>query len=306
MIQKLLWKSADAIKLIICFLILTITFSLQGQSYDALSRLEVAQTPTFFSNGAKEQAEAMAATIDGALAFYSEHIDYKPNVTLLVLSPEDWGDHTSHPVYGMPHYTDRQTLIVAAENNAFWKSFLPPLENLPNQISEEIRSTYTDKDGKLNLRPFFDLIAIHELGHAYHLQGGLNIQRKWLGELFCNVFLHTYTAEKEPHLLPALTVFPTMVLSSANKDQFPYTTLRQLEENYEEITRKNPKNYGWYQSKLHKAAENIYEEGGIKAFQNFWDALKAHDKNLDNSSLVSMLSEEVHQSVADVVMEWNR
>jgi hypothetical protein len=46
----------------------------------------------------------------------------KPEVTLLILNHEDWNKHTSFPVYGMAHYTDQKTLVVASSDNAFWKS----------------------------------------------------------------------------------------------------------------------------------------------------------------------------------------
>ncbi len=147
-------KSTNVIELAPCFLFLIITCSLQGQSFEKLSRLETTQTPTFFSEGANDQAQAMAASIDGALAFYNKHVGFEPNVTLLVLSPDDWGNYMNHPVYGMPHYTDSKTLVVASENNPFWKGFLPPLEKLPNKLAEKIRSTYTEKEGNLNLQLF--------------------------------------------------------------------------------------------------------------------------------------------------------
>jgi len=39
------------------------------------------------------------------------------------------------------------------------------------------------------------------------------MQRLWMQELFCNIMLHTYIAENEPQNLPALELFPEMVVS---------------------------------------------------------------------------------------------
>ncbi len=114
----------------------------------------------------------------------------------------------------MPHYGDNQTLYVAAEDNAFWRSFIPPVDELPAEQSKLISETYSDNKGGLTMEPFFDLLAIHELGHAFHIQDSLMMQRKWMGELFANILLHTYIAENEPHLLPALIVFPEMVVGN--------------------------------------------------------------------------------------------
>src|SRR5690606_12628882 len=114
---------------------------------------------------------SMAERCDKVLAFYKNHLDFEPSVNLLVLSPEDWGKYTTFPVYGMPHYDDSKTLIVASENNDFWKSFIPPVADLPQDLAQQITNTYSDKNGNISMKAFFDLLAIHELGHAYHIQG---------------------------------------------------------------------------------------------------------------------------------------
>ncbi|HEX5624419.1 MAG TPA: hypothetical protein VFX48_00265, partial [Saprospiraceae bacterium] len=222
-----------------------------AQSYDGLSRMDGHQTTVYYSEGAKTRAAEMANRCDRVMAFYKEHLPFQPTVTLLVLSPKDWSKHTWFPVYGMPHYNDDKTLIVASENNDFWKSFIPPVDQLPAPLAQSIKNTYTDPSGQLSMQPFFDLLAIHELGHAYHFQAGLTMHRKWMGELFANIFLHNYIAEMEPEKLPALTIFPQMVVQSTDQSTLAYTSLQDLESKYDEIGQKYPKNYGWYQCRWH-------------------------------------------------------
>jgi len=204
----------------------------------------------------------------------------------------------------MPHYDDkRELLIIASENNDFWKSFIPQIDLLPKELAERIKSTYVDENDILTMQAFFDLLAIHELGHAFHFQAGLKMQRMWMGELFCNIFLHTYIAEVETDQLPALTIFPQMVISSG-KDEYKYTTLLDIEERYEEIGTKYPKNYGWYQSRWHYEAGKIYEAGGKESFMKLWNALSEKRVKLNDEELAQFLSEKVHQRVADVMLKW--
>jgi hypothetical protein len=205
----------------------------------------------------------------------------------------------------MPHYTDKNTLVVASENNDFWKSMLPPLDQLPTDLAKQISETYVDSNGNLTMRKFFDLLAIHELGHAFHAQGNLTMHRKWIGELFSNMFLHTYIAEKKPELLPALTIFPTMVVTSVNKKDLKYSTLDEFEANHGLIASQFPQNYGWYQCRLHTAAGTIYDEAGVSAFQKLWNVLKTNNDPLDDSALAELLSKMVDESVAKVPLEWN-
>ncbi len=288
-----------------CVILCLTTSGIFAQSLDALNLLEGNKTKTYYSNGSKEHAEIMAKRCDNVISFYKSLINFEPTVTLLVLSSDDWSKYTPFPVYGMPHYNDAQTLIVASEDNDFWKSFIPPLDQLPKELAKQISNTYSDKNNSLTMRGFFDLLAIHELGHAFHQQGGLKMQRMWMGELFANILLHTYIAELEPELLPALTVFPQMVVSSTNKSELKFTTLNELETNYKLISQKYPNNYGWYQCRWHKAAGNIYDDGGLKIIKKLWQVLKKQNETLDDTAFAKLLSKKVHQSVANVPLKWN-
>ncbi|NEN24390.1 hypothetical protein G3O08_12835 [Cryomorpha ignava] len=294
----------EAIFLMLSVMLFIAISPAQAQTFENLNSLEGHSTKTYYSTGAKVQAETMAVRCDSVISFYYALINFKPAVTLLVLSPDDWPKYTDFPVYGMPHYNDPQFLVVASEDNTFWKSFIPPLDILRPSLSQEIASTYSDQKGELTMQAFFDLLAIHELGHAFHIQGGLKMQRNWMGELFANIFLHTYIATKEPEMLPALTVFPTMVVNSTNKEDLKYTTLNELEANYELIGKQYPKNYGWYQCRWHMAAANIYENGGIVTFQNLWELLKNQKEPLDDKAFAELLLTIVDQSVADVPLKW--
>ena len=298
------FNKANRIHWALLFFFLSLPALLAAQNYDSLIHLDGYQTKVYYSNGTNERAKTMASRCDKVVQFYKKQIKFEPSVTLLILSPQDWSKYTNFPVYGMPHYNDNKTLIVASDDNDFWKSFIPPISQLPRQLADQIISTYSNKNGDLTMQAFFDLLAIHELGHAYHNQGKLTMQRKWMGELFANILLHTYIAENEPELLPALTVFPKMVVAGG-KSELKYTSLKDLETNYAEIGQKYPKNYGWYQCRWHIAAGNIYNMGKVKTFKKLWVTLKSNNEILDNAAFASLLSRKVHRSVADVLLKWD-
>ncbi len=278
----------------------------ESQSFENLTRMEGTVINTYFSSGADNQANSMATLCDSVMRFYTSIIDFQPTVTLLVLSPSDWSDYTGFPVYGMPHILEGQRLIVASEDNDFWRSFIPPLDKLPSDLAQEVSSAYTDDGKNITMRGFFDLLAIHELGHAYHLQAGLNMQRKWMEELFANMFLHTYIAERKAKLLPALTTFPRMVVATTDASSLQYNTLHELDANYSVITQQFPQNYGWYQCRLHKAAGNIYDRAGTVAFQRLWQVLKTHAGHIDHDTdLAELMAKDVDANVADVILKWD-
>lgn len=289
---------------IMLFISLLLALNVQGQRKSELDSLTGYKTKVYFSKGNDERAKVVTERLDNVIKFYDKLIQFEPKVTLMILNPADWPKYTTFPVYGMPHYDDkRELLIIASENNDFWKSFIPQIDLLPKELAERIKSTYVDENDILTMQAFFDLLAIHELGHAFHFQAGLKMQRMWMGELFCNIFLHTYIAEVETDQLPALTIFPQMVISSG-KDEYKYTTLLDIEERYEEIGTKYPKNYGWYQSRWHYEAGKIYEAGGKESFMKLWKALSEKRVKLNDEELAQFLSEKVHQRVAEVMLKW--
>jgi len=277
-------------------------FTSHAQNYDKLNTLQGSGVTTFLSNGHEQRAKQIATRIENAMDWYNDLIGFKPVVTLLVLSKADWNNYTKMPVYGMPHYNNDSVLIVAAEDNEFWRSFLS-MKDLPGEMQKQVKPVYGMPDSSVSMQAFFDLLAIHELGHAFHMQGKLQVQRKWMGELFCNILLHTYIAEKEPGQLPALTLFPKMVVNGGTQN-YKHTSLQDLEEKYNEIAQQHPKNYGWYQCRWHAAAKAIYDAGGKTIFQRLWTTLKTQQVMLNDELLAELLQNKVGKAVADVLLRW--
>jgi hypothetical protein len=279
----------------------------KAQPFDQLPALKGYTAHVYYSASHEQRAATIAQRVDKAMAYYIGMLAFKPLVTLLVLNPSDWGKYTTMgAVYGMPHYNPvTKTLFVAGEDNPLWKSFLPPLDQLPQGLRDQVQAAYKTPEGNLSMQPFFDLLAIHELGHAFHNQAGLTMQRKWMGELFVNILLHTYIAENEPALLPALTTFPRMVVATGSKE-FNYTSLRDIEERYEEIGRHYPKNYGWYQCRWHAAAATIYDAGGKQVGKKLWSALQSTKEKLTDEQLMTFLTASANKSITDMVRTWDQ
>jgi len=286
--------------------ILLIQSNLYAQNYEKLTQLKGHKAAIYFSSGAEAKAERMGKQIDRVMAFYARHLQFTPSVTLLLLSPGDWSTYTNFPFYGMPHYTSSKTLIIAAEDNEHWRSMVPALDKIPEDKAGLFKATYTDKKVMMTMEAFFDLLAIHELGHAYTNQGGLVMQRRWMGELFPNILLHTYIAENEPALVPALTVFPKVVVATTDRSALKYTTLEELENNYKEIGPKYPQNYGWYQCRWHIAAGKIYDVSKIQGLKRLWWTLKTQREILSDTALAELLKAKADNSIADVMLNWNK
>lgn len=277
---------------------------LQAQDYTKLGQLKGHQLTVFYSPGYQERADSISNRVDKAFLFYQKLLQTTPVVSLLVLSETDWQHYTNMPVFGMPHYKDDKVLVVAAHDNAFWQSFIPPLNQLPPSLAGQVSQVYRNSNAALSMQPFFDLLALHELGHAFHFQAKLNMQRNWLQELFVNMLLHCYVAEMESQSLPALTVFPQMVISSGSSE-YLYTSLKDVHEKYAEIGAKYPKNYGWYQCRWHAAAAAIYDADKSNATRLLWKTLKSQQEKLNDSALIPFFEQAGLKSVAAFIRNWD-
>lgn len=296
-------------KTIIYFFTIAAFFLVQpvdAQNYSQLKTLNGFNFQVYYSHGCDDRAKLISNRVDKAKVYFEKLLDFNPSVTLLILNADDWTKYTSFPVvYGMAHYTGDSILVVAADDNPFWRSFVPPLEQLPVELSEQIQTVYRTDSGELSMQAFFDLLAVHELGHAFHFQAKLNMQRMWLAELYVNSLLHAYVAENEPEYLPALTLIAKMVLGGGTSG-LTYTSLEDIENRYYEIGQKYPNNYGWYQFRWHSAAGKIYDISGDQINRNWWDALKTRKEKLSDNDLLLFLESEIGQSVADVMRYWDR
>lgn len=289
--------------IIVLFLVLTnLTFA---QTYDGLQKLGNISQNVYFSENAKERAVKISTDVAKAETYFQKQFNVKPSYTLLVLSPTDWKKH-AHPqaIYGIPHYLPDGRLVVASENNDFWKRNAAPVDKLPQELAEKMKATYTDKNGEINLTNAFDLLAIHELGHAFQSAAKMLGQRNWLNELLCNILLHTYLADNDPKQLPYITVFTKTAVSSFPTQRLKFTKLEDFEANYNEIAKNFPDNYGWYQCRFHVMAGDIYDAGGASSMKKIWSMLLSQKQKLNDEELLKLLNTDA--ALQKAITNWNQ
>ena len=277
-----------------------------AQSYDSLQKLENIDQIVYFSEDVKDRAIKISNIVFQAKDYFEKAFNANPNYILMVLSPSDWKKY-AHPnaIYGIPHSLPDGRLVVASENNNFWKRNTPPIDKLPEDLAQQLKITYADKNGEINLMDFFDLLAVHELGHTFQNAAGMNKQRSWLNELVCNVLLHTFIAEKKPKFLSSLTVYPQVTIAAFPHDKLKYTTLEDFEAYYNDIAQNHPDNYGWYQCRFHSVARQIYDLGGVDAMKNLWSVLLNQKETLDDEKLTIVVKKS-HPALENAIVTWGK
>jgi len=267
----------------------------------ALRSLEGVAFPVSFSAGAETRAKSMVTRCERAHRYLKDVLGFDPTLRLLVLSPDDWADHTSIQPYGMPHFVGATTIVVGAETGGFFQSIILMLdETLTPAQRSEMEAVYGVADGQPDLSPFADLLVVHELGHLFHEQVPFDFSRLWLRELFVNLCLHAYVAEAEPERLPALTVFPRL-MALLPIGRVRHRSLEDFERLYAGV---GPENYGWYQCRLHVAAGSIYDEGGTGALRRLYYTFAGLEGDVTDGRVEALLEQEVSPAAARLMRTW--
>lgn len=261
---------------------------------------------TYCTPGHEARARQMGTLCAQAIGYLRrpDMLGFAPRVRLLVLSPADWQRFARIPAYGMPHTVNDSTLVVAAEDNAMWRGMVPPAARLSSAQAAAVAKVYRTAQGQPSMMPFYDLLALHELGHAFYRQAGLGRPRYWVDELFANLLLHTFVATQQPALLPALELFPQLVVAGTDANTLPYTTLQAFEQQYGNMESVEPRNYGWYQCRLHRAAARIYEQQGAAALPALWRAFRQNSALYTDAELAAYLQAKAGPAVAQVQTGW--
>jgi hypothetical protein len=172
---------------------------------------------------------------------------------------------------------------------------------------------YPNGAGGVDLQPFFDLITIHELGHAFETVGHLRLPTFWLSEIFVNLAVHAFVATQLPASLPTLEVLPTVGAASrklaARMRSEGYSTLEELETHY--TGGGDPMsalNYVWFQYRWQRLAAKMFEVDGEEGLVRFWDCFHGTDRvppgRATPASLAPLLTAEVSRTLGRAVRAW--
>lgn len=240
--------------------------------------------PTFASAGLEERATAIGAIASDSYEYLVGLLGFEPQAQVLVVSEDDWPKATEVPLYGLPNASNG-TLVVAGTEAPLWSSFV---EMAGPDGEAELAAVYGAPDGTIRLGPFMDLIAVHEVAHLFH-EGSQHFPRLWLQELFANLGLHAWVAERSPDQLTTLLTLPRLG-AKASPEAFDYHTRDDFERQY--IGMGGP-NYVWYQFRLQLEAAALYDRAGSAAVRRLFEAFR-----LDDAALARKLDEEVDSGLA--------
>ena len=270
-----------------------------------------------YSNGSLVRARAAAGVAANAYGYFSRLFGaVEPDIALIVADEADWSG--SGP-YGLPFFRDDAgeirpgIVLMPAGGGDFWTGIGQDIRDASPRGYAKLLAAYPDGADGLDLQPFFDLITIHELGHAFEVLGDLRLPTFWLSEIFVNLAMHAFVATQLPVSLPTLEVLPTVGAGSrklaARMRAGGYSTLEELQAHYTGgDDSMDPLNYVWYQHRWLRLTAKMFEVDGEEGLVRFWDCFHATDRvnasEVTAASLAPLLTTEVSATLGWAVRDW--
>jgi hypothetical protein len=283
-----------------------------------LPRLDGYPFEVRYSDGALTRARVAAGVAADAYAYFSRLFSgVEPDIALVVVDERNWPGK-SLP-YGLPFFRNEPDeirpgiVVMPAGGGDFWIGIAQDLRAASPRGYAKLLATYPDGAGGVDLQPFFDLITIHELGHAFEVLGDLRLPTFWLSEIFVNLAMHAFVATQLPASLPTLETLPTVGARSrklaARMRAQGYTTLDELQAHYTAgDDPMSPLNYVWFQYRWQRLAANMFDSDGEDGLARFWHCFHATDRvrstDVSAASLVPLLRTEVSQILGRAVYTW--
>ncbi|MGW1997337.1 hypothetical protein [Embleya sp. NPDC001921] len=233
----------------------------------ALATLDGFGCTVRFSPGARERAEFVAGRVDRAAAWLGERLGFAPRIRLSVANAADWDSVATVPLYGTPQGA-RDHLRVAADDGWFGTELFAAIRpHLGAETARTVRAVYGEPPA---LRPYFDLVAVHELTHLFQDQVWPGYPGMWIAELHANLAMVGYAHEVEPELLPALRAF-TSTVDDLPVQVTPVRELADMERSFEH----GAINFAWFHFTLTRAAERLWAAEGAEVLRAVYEHIRA-------------------------------
>ena len=269
-----------------------------------------------YSDGSLVRARAAADVAADAYLYFTRLFSVEPDIAVIVASEADW---ESRQPYGLPFFNDDEgqirpgIVVMPAGSGDFWAGMGQDIRDAAPRGYARLLAAYPGGTDGLDLQPFFDLVTIHELGHAFEVLGELRLPTFWLSEIFADLVLHAFVAARRPESLSTLEELSIVGAGSrrlaARWRAEGYSTLEELDAHYTGGDQPmSPLNYVWYQYRWQRLAAKMFDADGEEGLVRFWNCFHGTDRfssgNVTAASLAPVLRTEVGETLGRAVQNW--
>lgn len=219
-----------------------------------LQRIEGDPVTLHFSPDYHPRAQRVGKLVEEAHHFLTEWLGVEAHTTVSLLRRENWR-HLRRAPYGYPHSSpDHSTIFVPATYPPPWIDRSRALyEAAPERLQRKVCGE--EDELRRQIAAFYDLVAVHELGHLFIHHLKLALGTKWLTELIANLFATAFFVERRPELAECWLAWADIQSSQ----DVPFQSLEAYEANYSSLSFANA---SYYQGRFNRHALRLWQQHG--------------------------------------------
>jgi hypothetical protein len=161
----------------------------------------------YFSRDRESRAEGVATLLADVATFYGVARGQGADTNVAVLDESDW-EATFDLPYGLSAYRGDGAIVFLPadlEAGAIFRVLVDGLEASAPEVSSQVRAECGSLRG--GARELADLVAVHELGHAYQRRHfGIGPPSQWFNELVAWYVAYEYLAARAPESLRKVVI----------------------------------------------------------------------------------------------------
>lgn len=257
---------------------------------------------TFVSTDTIYSSNETLKNIANAKSYFDKIFQTDLDFTVMLIEKEKWNQFAYYPPPGNPQAANGN-IILGLGKSVVAQMVEGMVNQFPAASLTSLKSAYGEN---LNLDLFYkETLALHELGHLYHLKQGVNSQRKWLDELFATMAMYADVKHDCNSCYDRMNAYPEFVLNIENRTA-EFQTLANFEEMY--VQQLPPLNYEWLQMHFYVNAKAIVDATNETVLIKLRDFIIKTDlgkaEKLSDADLAIRLEKEVGIEVAAVMTDW--
>lgn len=233
----------------------------------------------YYSDGYADRAAAVGRQVAASNTFYRDSLGIDVDLRIALLDPGDYerAAFDNGIPYGLPFVNDGLVVQPADLTTGLVATAYAPYETTaaPEVYAalEGVGLSYAEA-----LPRMFDLIALHEIGHAQVQAYGLDSRQAWFGEFLATYLGYAYMRAREPD---AAVIWDAMLRAGREGFEPEHTSLDDFNRLYAGV---GFENYVWYQNVFQDRVKEVYDTYGLDFIREVGALLAAPDLAFDSSA----------------------
>ena len=294
--------------LIYSLVLVVISFPVQAQSkycVDEIKDLKLQSIPgqilTYYSEGQKNRASELQALLERASTVLGDSLNLEIDLTLAALNVKEWAQVMDRP-YGLPtlragackrgggSFAEPRyvAILPGGIDGAVYNGWIALEDSISTKTLQKLKDAGVgfQQGGKIMV----DFIALHELGHAYHLKFGIKNYVNFFAEFMANYIAYAFLRSTEERLDKKV-----LAVLSANIETI--TPVHSSFIKWEKFqSREHPPTEAWYNSVVTLKAAEIYEQRGFEFLHAIRNAFPEEEGQLKTETILARM-DTIHPGI---------